>query len=125
MYVINMNKELIKQIRKLTEIAYQLNFEYDKIKITTKNINKHLIDIPDQYKNNMYIILHKDINTRNTRVYIETLYNSIKNTYKNIKLLRYENKMIDISEFIKTYRYIQYLLKAKNNIYYAEQIINK
>lgn len=120
-----MNKEIIKQIRKLTEIAYQIHYEYDKIKITTKNINKHLKDIPDQYKTNMHIILHKDVNTRNTRVYIETLYNSIKNTYKNIKLLRYENKMIDISEFIKTYRYCIYLYRAKNNIYYAEQIINK
>ena len=120
-----MNKELIKQINKLTEIGYQLHYEYDNIKITSKNINKHLIDIPDQYKNNMYIILYRDVNTRTTRVYVETMYNSIKEYYKNIKLIRYENKLIDISEFIKTYRYIQYLFKAKNNIYYAQQIINR
>lgn len=120
-----MNKELMKQINKITEIAYQLHYEYDKTKITTKNMNKHLIDIPDQNKKNMYIILHRDINTKTTKVYIETLYNSIKEYYKNIKLIRHENKLIDMSEFIKTYRYIQYILKAKNNIHYAEQIINR
>lgn len=120
-----MNKELIKNINKITQIAYQLHYEYDKTKITTKNMNKHLRDIPDQDKKNMYIILHRDINTKNTKIYTETLYNSIKEYYKNIKLIRHEDKLIDISEFIKTYRYIQYLLKAKNNIYHAEQIINR
>jgi len=120
-----MNKELTEQINRLTQIAYQIHYEYNKIKITSKNINKHLKDIPDQYKNNMYIILHKDINTKNTKIYTETLYNSIKEYYKNIKLIRHENKLIDISEFIKTYRYIQYLLKSKNNLIYGEQIINR
>lgn len=120
-----MNKELTEQINRLTQIAYQLCFEYDKIKITTKNINKHLRDIPDQYKKDIYIILHRDINTKNTKIYTKTLYNSIKEYYKNIKLIQYENKLIDISEFIKTYRYIQYLLKSKNNLIYGEQIINR
>ena len=120
-----MNKELIKQINKITQIAYQLNYEYELIKIPTKDKHKYLKDIPDEYKKDMYIILHKDVNTKNTKIYVETLYNSIKEYYKNIKLIRHENKLIDISEFIKTYRYIQYLLKAKNNIYYGEQIINR
>lgn len=120
-----MNKELIKHINRLTEIGYQLHFEYDKTKITTKNMNKHLKDIPNQDKKNMYIIQHKDVNTKTTKIYTETLYNSIKEYYKNTKLIRHENKMIDLSEFIKTYRYIQYLLKAKNNVYYGEQIINR
>lgn len=123
--MIKMNKELIKQINRLTQIAYQLHFEYNKIKISNKNMNKHLIDIADQHKKNMYIIQHKDINTKTTRIYTETLYSSIKNTYKNIKLTQHEDKLIDISEFIKTYKYIQYLLKSKNNLIYGEQIINR
>ena len=120
-----MNKEIIEQIKKITEIAYQLNYEYELIKIPTKDKHKYLRDIPDQYKKDMYIILHKDVNTKNTKIYLKTLYNNIKNTYKNTKLMKHENKLIDITEFIKTYRYIQYLFKAKNNIIYAEQIINK
>lgn len=121
-----MNKELIKQINKITQIAYQLHYEYELIKIPTKDKHKYLKDIPDKYKKDMYIILHKDVNTKNTKIYLHTLYNSIKNTYKNTRLMKHENKLIDIAEFIKIYRYIQYLFKAKNNIIYAEQkIINK
>lgn len=120
-----MNKELIEQINRLTQIAYQIHYEYELIKIPTKDKHKYLKDIPDEYKKDIYIIRHRCINNDNTQIYIKTLYQHIKDTYKNTKLINKQKTLLNISEFIKTYNYIEYLYKAKNNIYYAEQIINK